>query len=320
MECKVKYKFGTIEFEAEGDEALIERERQVFLNKIIPVAIEDIRQANFQNKTFEIIESPTENSNLLACSDIPENNLVENNTIENNTIDLSRESLVSFIKKYGNLSNQDFVLFAIYFNEYKNKIQSFSSDNIKQFYKDARRQEYSNISQLPIELVKKGFIMDDDESSDKKGKKYKLTQSGIYYVENYNKGEQEEKKKTKQKAYKPKNINDSLYASINADDLNMNKYVEIKTLKNFKDQMVLLLYIMTNEGKGDTFSVIDIIYLMTNILGLPATANQISGIIRRNKTWFTSEQDLINKKLYRYKLLQGAKVYAETIVSNGNIQ
>ena len=116
------------------------------------------------------------------------------------------------------------------------------------------------------------------------------------------------------RARKPRSNKPSIYAALCADDLNLKNYPEIKSQGTFKKQMLLALYIVTTEGKGESFSTTDVQYIMTDILGLPATDKQIGGIFDKNKSWFKSEQDPKNKKAYRRKLLQGAKDFAQSII------
>lgn len=83
---------------------------------------------------------------------------------------------------------------------------------------------------------------------------------------------------------------------------------------DFKEQMILLMYIVVCEGHGDEFSATDIQCLMTNKLGLPASLGQINGVFRRNKKWFTDTKDDVNKKVVKHKLLTGAKEYARSVI------
>ncbi|MEO3944058.1 hypothetical protein [Gorillibacterium sp. CAU 1737] len=77
------------------------------------------------------------------------------------------------------------------------------------------------------------------------------------------------------------------------------------------------MFIIFNEGKGDSFSVSDIQFILTDIFGLPASIDQINGVFKHNKNWFKSEQDPVNKKALRKKLLEGAKDYAIGIIDKG---
>ena len=107
-----------------------------------------------------------------------------------------------------------------------------------------------------------------------------------------------------------------MYAALCADDLNLQAYPEVKSLSNFKDQMILVMYIFVNENKGNSFSAQDIECIMTDIFGLPATNGQIQGIFRRNKVWFKDETDPNNAKIVKHILLQGGKDYAEELIKN----
>ena len=156
--------------------------------------------------------------------------------------------------------------------------------------------------------------MDDPSAEKKMPKPYILTTTGIQYVETYQPKESGQEKPKTAKSRKTKNKQLSTYANLCADDLNLKNYPEIKSQNTFKQQMLLLLYIVTVEGKGDSFSVTDIQYLMTDMLGLPASIDQINGILKKNKSWFKSEQDPNNKKAYKRKLLQGAKDFAQSII------
>lgn len=147
-------------------------------------------------------------------------------------------------------------------------------------------------------------------------KEYILTDEGLSYVEKYQPKEQpneQPKNQKSQQTYKPTT---SSYSSLCADDLYLNNYPEIKKLDTFKKQMILTLFIVTKEGKGEFFTVSDIQSIMTDILGLPASVDQINGIFKHNRTWFKKEQDDNNKKAYKRKLLQGAIDFAQSIIDN----
>lgn len=65
---------------------------------------------------------------------------------------------------------------------------------------------------------------------------------------------------------------------------------------------------------GDSFSILDIECLMTDILGLPATNAQIKGVFDRNKTWFKDEENPNNAKALKHRLLQGGKDFAKSLL------
>lgn len=311
MENRVKFKIGEIEFEAEGSAEVVERERSVFLNALLPAAVEAIVRTRGAEKVTQYIEAVEQPTTLLFENTVtPQNDDIVTNP---SAIDLSRTSLASFLKNYGKLSEQDFALISAYYDEKKNDVPYFSSENVKKYYAEARRTEPSNVSMLLNQLAQKGLIMDNPSAEHKTPKQYILTDSGMCYIETY-KPKDDNFEKKPSKARKVKNKSESIYSSLCADDLNLKNYPEIKSQSTFKKRMLLIMYIVANEGKGDMFSLADIQYLMTDMLGLPATDKQIGGIFDKNRSWFKSEQDPNNKKAYRRKLLQGAKDFVESII------
>ena len=57
---------------------------------------------------------------------------------------------------------------------------------------------------------------------------------------------------------------------------------------------------------------------MTDVLGFPASINQINGIFSRNPIWFKKEPDPENKGSIKHKLLIGAIDYAEKLIANND--
>ena len=307
---RLKYKVGEIEFEAEGPAEAVEQQRVNFMNAVLPAAVEAMVRTQTVVERQPYIESATQPALLEAgASDAP---MVTLHQTEN---DFSRTSLASFLKKYGTLGDQDFTLFAAYFDEKKNGTKAFSIENVKQYYQEGRRAAYSNNSQLLRQLAKKGYIMDTSAPEDAKaGKYYMLTNDGIAYIEAYTPKEDSGDKK-KPRAKKATNKKDSVYSTITADDLNLAAYPEVKSLSPGKEQVIMAMYIVTNENKGEWFTVDDVIYLLTNIFEIPANVDNVNGVFKRNKSWFTSKQDDNNKKAYQRKLLTGAKDFAKRLIS-----
>lgn len=311
---RVRFKIGEIEFETEGSAEVVEHERNVFLTAILPAAVDAIVRTRGLVQERQYIEAG-EHQELLSSQITG----ATDNLILTENVNLSRTSLASFIKDYGILNDQDFALIAAYYDEKKNGAPMFSIENIKQYYADARRTEYSNISELLRQLVKKGVIMDAPNSEVKTPKQYILTSVGIPYVESYKTKEAStEKKKATAKSKRARVKIESVYAHLSADDLNLKNYPEIKAQDSFKKQMILTMYIVFSENKGDSFSVADVQCLMTDILGLPASIDQINGILKNNRSWFKPEQDPIHKKVLRRKLLEGAKDFAREITAGYN--
>lgn len=310
MENKVKFKIGEIEFEAEGSAEVIEREREIFMNALLPAAVDAIVRTRGGNVRNQYIE--TEPS-LVMIGETPaiSATALQNNQAED--IDWQRTSLSSYVGKFGKVNDRDFVLISAYYYEKKNGIKSFSIESVKQYYNEARRNKYSNPSQLLTDLAKKGLIMDDPDNGKKSPKYYIISSEGIEYIKSYRPQEQDEKKSTKIKKSRIKVK--SKYEGINIDELNLSKYPEIKKLHDFKEKMMMVMFIVTNEKAGEWFSVTDIMYLMTDIFGEAATVDQINGVFTREKLWFNkSEQTENNKREMKRKLLNQGMDFARSLL------
>lgn len=312
MEHQVKFKIGEIEFEAAGSAEIIERERNFFLNNLLPVAVDAIKitkQANAIPVYTDISETNStstieKETNIQLIEDVPK---IAISSIQE---DLERTNLATYIVKFGDLTDTNFVLISAYYDEKRNKINSFSSESVKKYYEEARRPKYSNNSVLLNSLAKKSLIIENTSEKQKKQKKYTISSLGIKYVENYEKKEISTKTKKSNGKRKNKTLISS-YSTINADDLNLSNYPSFETFKTFKEKMMLALYIVTSEEKGEYFSTNDVKYIMINILGISANDGNISNVFDRNKIWFNTEKiDGKNKK----KLLQAAKSYTESII------
>lgn len=234
-------------------------------------------------------------------------------------VDYSRVSLSSFLKKYGQLTEQDFTLFAAYFDEKKNRNMCFSIEDVKRYYAEARRSLPKNPSMSLNRLAEKGYIMDAATADEgKSGKCYMLTEAGIAFIETYVPKENSGEKKPRTKVKKSTSNISEMYVSITADDLNTKSYPAVKDLSGAKEQVIMAMYIVTNEGKGEWFAVDDIIHLLVNVFGVPADSDKVNGVFKRNKSMFASEQDANNKKALRRKLLSGAKDFAVDIIQKNS--
>lgn len=311
-EIRVKFEIGEIKFEAEGSAELVERERSIFTSTLLPSAVEAIvRTRNTVHNTpypdaIEQVVAPTallegdtkfEAKNAFALS---------------SDLDLSRTSLASFIKSKGADAHYDFILCAVYFNEKRNNIASFSSVTIRELYSEVKKPLPNNLSMSLSELVKKGYIMENPTAKGANPKEYILTSDGEKIVNDMQ--PKEKKAPVKSRRVRPKEK--SIYLSVNCDELNLGNYPEIRTLKSFKEKMMLILYIVTNEGKGEWFTTADVVCIMTDIFGEAATQKQVDGVFRREKRWFKSENIDGNNKLVHRKLLNEAKTFAQSL---GNV-
>lgn len=305
---KLKYKVGEIEFEAEGPADAVEQQRINFMNAVLPAAVNAMVQTRSVSENKAYIETA------------PQQSLLEAGHTEaepvSDAVDYSRVGLSSFLKKYGQLTEQDFTLFAAYFDEKKNRNMCFSIEDVKRYYAEARRSLPKNPSMSLNRLAEKGYIMDAATADEgKSGKCYMLTEAGIAFIETYVPKENSGEKKPRTKVKKSTSNISEMYVSITADDLNTKSYPAVKDLSGAKEQVIMAMYIVTNEGKGEWFAVDDIIHLLVNVFEVPADSDKVNGVFKRNKSMFASEQDANNKKALRRKLLSGAKDFAVDIIS-----
>lgn len=307
-EIRVKFEIGEIKFEAEGSADLVERERSIFNNTLLLAAIDAIVRTRSVAQSAQYIEAQDSQQSLLAASS---NMLPESIVLDSNT-DLSRTTLASFIKKYGSLSEQDFVLFSAYFDEIKNHASYFTKDEAEKYYDDARRTKPKNISMCLNQLAQKGFIIDATDVEQKFPKPYRISSEGLEYISTYTPKDVKEKKSSN-KPQKQRAKVKSVYADINCDELNLDSYPSIKSLSDFKEKMMLILYIITNEGKGEWFTTSDVLCLMTDVFGESATKDKVNGVFKREKRWFKSENVDGNNKLVHRKLLNEAKTFAQSL-------
>ncbi len=307
-EIRVRFEIGDIKFEAEGSADLVERERSIFNNTLLPAAIEAIVRTRGVTTNAQYVGYSEPAQPAITASNTPVL-ISEQGEI---TEDFSRTSLASFVKSKGANEHYDFIICAVYYNEKRNNIPSFSLATVKELYSDAKKPLPGNLSMSLSELVKKGLIMEDPSAKGSNPKVYVLTSDGEEAVLTMQPSEPKEKKPTTKSRKQPQKT-ESVYSGINCDDLNLGKYPEVKLLKDFKEKMMLILHIITNEGKGEWFTTADVLFLMTDIFGEAATKNQVDGVFKRNKRWFKIENIEGNNKSVHRKLLNEGKTYAQSL-------
>lgn len=94
--------------------------------------------------------------------------------------------------------------------------------------------------------------------------------------------------------------------------MNLTSYPSVKDLKDFKAKMMLVLYIVTKEQKGEWFTTDDVLYLLTDIFGEAATKDQVNGVFGREKLWFKVEKEGNRTKR---KLLNQGIDFAESLTT-----
>lgn len=308
---KVKYKFGNIEFEAEGPSSEVEKQRSSFMNSFLPLATEVISQAQLipDNRAYPLddrkgsiveIEKPVDHSMTQTVEEY----------------DYSRISLSSFLGQYGDLTEQDFILFSANYCEKKTGNRDFSIENIREWYSEARRPVPKNPSSSLFNLAQKGLIMDSDSTDlNLKGKCYIVSNAGFDYIRNYAPRESKNEKKPRQRVKKANGIQ-SQYAETDIDKVDMSKYPVVKMLNKTKQKVVLAMYIFEKEELGDWFSVNDIDYILEHYFGVSLSEDSIEGVFRNDKHYFIAEQDPTNKRANRYKLRSVAKDYVESLIQD----
>lgn len=106
----------------------------------------------------------------------------------------------------------------------------------------------------------------------------------------------------------------SNYAGINVDELHLDNYPDVKSLKDFKEKMMMVLNIITNEKVGEWFATSDVLYLMTDVFGEAATKDQVNGVFKRERLWFKAENIADNRKDIKRKLLNQGIAYAKNLI------
>lgn len=313
MDSKIRFKIGEIEFEAEGSADIIAREREAFMQMLLPAAIDAIVKTRVERETETYIElGDKKDIPLISEQTISEETMVADDIMSSEE-NYSRINLAAYIKNKGRISEQDFTLFAAYFDEKKNKKKFFTKDDVDRYYSEARRTKPANISMSLNRLAEKGFIMDADMVEQKIPKPYIISVEGIKYIEEFQPKNDTEKNRTKSR--KAQSKIESEYKSINLDDLNLSQYPEVKSFKDFKEKMMLVLYIITTEGMGEWFTTKDVVFLLSDIFGESVTKDQVNGVFGREKLWFKVEKVQGNKRDSKRKLLNAGIDYAKSLIA-----
>ena len=232
-------------------------------------------------------------------------------------VERSAESIREFLNNRKFTNDTDTVVGIGYYLEMRSAMDDFSSKDVEELMRKAKYTIPQNISQSLGRNVVKGN-MQESVKTIKKLKRYCLTDTGIKYVENYIAKETGEKSQvTKPRRAKIKTL--SIYGNLTREELNIDKYPKVKDLKTFKEKMILAMYIITSEKKGEYFYVSDLVYILSDIFGEKVTLKQVSGVFQRETDWFNKITDETNKKAQKYKMLNKAITFAEKIVTDCNV-
>lgn len=301
MENRVRIKFGEIEFEAQGDIDMIEREREQFFS-LLPQAVNTVSQVLPVQQDPTIMQLDMDQSGIFDANDV----------IEDNEI-MKYESLTSLLREKKFANSVELVMGVAYYIDQVKKISPFNTKDIEEELALAREQKPTNINQNINLNIGKSFIIEAKEKKDNK-KAFKVSNNGIAWVEDYEPGKKKNNSNIKRKV-STKTVYESKYKSVTREDLNLDNYPEIKKLKTFKEKMMLVMYIFAKENKGEYFTINDIIYVMINIFGEKVTIEQPKGVLRREVMWFNKIKDEENKKSFKYKMLNKGEAFVENILS-----
>lgn len=300
MSNKIHIKFGPIEFEAEGDSDLIERERTQFFN-VLPQAIMAVSPVVSSIPT--IIESE---NGCLPSTNLPESSLAY--PAENNTNNY--ESLASFLREKKFVTDVEIVMGVAYYIEHIDHMGMFTSKDIESALDDARQEKPSNISQMIVQNIKKGYLRVQKEKKDGL-KAYCVLEKGKNWCEEYIAHDTDNKKKNN-KTKVQRSTPESALVSISLDELNLEKYCDVTQLTKFNEQMLVVMLMYTREKDIDYFSFNDIVAVFKTKFKIPANNRKVRYAFDTDRTMFDKK---IEKKIAYHKLMNNGIKEAERIIA-----
>lgn len=289
MENKVRIKIGEFEFEASGEADIIERERKAILD-LIPSLVSS-------NNYYKLTEDKNKDDLHLISME------------ENQKVLQQYSSINHFLNEKKFANSIDFTLGVIYYATNYESIDVVNKVILKEYYDKSKEKLPTNLSQNLNNLTQKGFI-----KTLNKGEKgvinYSITNEGEKYVQEYE--PKDNSNKTKKTSVKKINKAKDEIVSLTRDSLNLHEYRKMRDIKNFKEKMMLALFIVSENSSVKSFSVNDISYILTNIFQESNTVDQIKGVIKREPTWFNKVKNE-DTKLLEYSLLREGSEFAENI-------
>ncbi|MBN1431759.1 MAG: hypothetical protein JW931_03205 [Methanomicrobiaceae archaeon] len=299
MTNRVHIKLGPIEFEVEGDIDLIEREREQFFS-LLPQAISAVSpvvdKAQIIEASGEIIE--LDNSHDLSIPLLPENAK-------------SYESIVSFLKGKGFNTDLERVLGVAFYIDQMEGNNYFTSKEIGEKFSEARLSKPKNINDAINRNISKGLMWESDEK--KNGlKSFYITNDGIEFCQNYIPSEVKNPKKSA-KAQKSRSVKDSELLSIPLDGLHLENYCDISSLEKTNEQILVMIYLYTNEGKGEFFSYNDIVSVLKIKFRISITQRKVRYFFDNAGAKF--DKKIENGKAY-YKIMASGIKEAQKIIAD----
>lgn len=296
---KLKIKYGMIEFEIESDPETIEKERKAFMETLPNIALMARPQIH---DSEEINPLQIEETKSL---------LLSNKGISSN--------INTFMNDKGFSSDIDKCLGVIYFMNIMENVEVIDTSLIKERMQKAKLSIPKSISVAFNSLTTKGYIQ-PVEQEEKGLTKYYITDEGKRIVEEYVKKEVKSKNTVKKVRNVKKTIETS-YSFLTKEMMNLEKYPDFYKLKNSKEKIMLIMYIMKDIDKGEYFTINDLKYIISNIFNDKLTDDAIKGVFKNKSTakYFDKRNVENNKKIYEYKMIQSGFSYFEENVINNNI-
>jgi len=293
---RIKIKLGQIEFEAEGESELIERERQEFFS-ILPHAITAV------SSTIMVTEHPKLTTEEIPLSDnISPQSLVDSEA-------KSYDSLITFLKEKDFQNDVELTLGVTYYIDCIDNVGPVTVKDIENKLLEARKGKPSNINQCINLNIRKGYMAEYPDKKDGH-KTFTLLSEGIKWCQSYTLTEKKAKKKPSS-LKNPKTVKESELIKISLDELNLDKYIDISKLDKFREQLLVVMLIYTREKNIEYFKINDLIAIFKHKFRLSATDKQIDGVFRRAGTDF----DKKTENGVHYRMLQGAINEADSIIA-----
>ena len=296
---KLKIKYGMIEFEIESDPQTIEKERKAFMETLPSIALM-ARPQTYDSEEVSSLQVEETKSLPLSKSNISSN-------------------INTFMIDKGFSSDIDKCLGVIYFMNNVENVEYIDTSMVKERMQKAKLSIPKSISVAFNSLTTKGYIQ-PIEQEEKGLTKYYITAEGKRIVEEYVKKEAKGRSTVK----KVKNIKKTLetnYSFLTKEMMNLENYPDFHKLKNSKDKIMLIMYIMKDINKGEYFTVNDIKYIISNIFNDRLTDDTIKGVFKNKSTakFFDKRNVENNSKVYEYKMIQSGFSYIkENIISNNS--
>ncbi|HZL82297.1 MAG TPA: hypothetical protein VFB98_02290 [Candidatus Deferrimicrobium sp.] len=300
MTNRIRIKMGAVEFEAEGDETLIERERERFfsflpqISSLVTPVIEKPLQLPPPSPEGESREGSTQMAEKPTLVNVPP----------------SYESLASLLDEKKFSTDVELVMGVAYYLSRVKVVDSFTGKDVENALNDAKQLVPKNISQCIASNINKGLLR---ECSEKQGswKMYSVLAKGITWCESYvPTGAEQRKKSSRPKT--PKVAKDSPLLSISVDDLHIRDYCEVSKIDKFEEQVLVVMFIYTKEKHIEYFSFEDIVAVFKEKFKLHATKRQVQYVLDKGDTMFDKKTE---KRIALHRLMTRGIQEAERIVA-----